>query len=448
VFARQINVCHFGKFYPPAAGGIESHVQTLARAQARAGASVRVVCVNHRNRDGHDVTWSRYGMTATVEEVDHADRDLGRGGAIVRVTRLGRSASVARFDVIPGLPRLLLDLQYSPVDIVHLHTPNPTMLLTLAALRLNKPIVITHHSDVVNQKWLVHVMRPLEKIVYGRAAAVIATSDAYADASDVLRRYEDKVVIVPLGSELSPFLDPSSSALREAARWRERFCADGAPLWLCVGRCVYYKGFDTAIAALRHVPGRLLIIGEGPLAKTLKRQAQEQGVADRVAFHGRATDDELAGAYLAATALWFPSNARSEAFGLVQVEAMAAGCPVINSHIPGSGVSWVCPEGQGGLTVPMNDPRALAAAANRMLDEPDLRPRLASAGRSRASRELDADRAATRALAVYGRVLSKAAFAGRVQDAVVAPSPRLSRWVKRCVPPVEAGEGAVGGVPS
>jgi rhamnosyl/mannosyltransferase len=422
VFARQIQVCHLGKFYPPAAGGIESHVQTLARAQARAGAKVRVVCVNHLNRDGRDVTWFRYGLTRTIEDLDHD------GSAEVRLTRLGRSASVARFDVIPGLPRLLLDLQYSPVDVIHLHTPNPTMLLTLAALRLSKPIVVTHHSDVIHQRWLVHLMRPLERIVYGRAAAVICTSEAYADRSEVLKRYEDKLVTLPMGGDLHRYLDPSAETLREAGRWKQRFA--GEPLWLFVGRCVYYKGLHTAIAALRNVPGRLLVIGDGPLKAKLQKQAEDMGVAERVIFHGWATDDELAGAYLAATALWFPSNARSEAFGLVQVEAMACGCPVINTSIEGSGVPWVCPNDQAGLTVPPEQPAALAAAARRLLEDPALRQRLATGGRARATTEFTADLMAARTITLYGRVLQASASSGRAQDAVRVPTPRLQTWVK------------------
>ena len=152
-------------------------------------------------------------------------------------------------------------------------------------------------------------------------------------------------------------------------------------MWLCVGRLIYYKGLSVALAALRDVPGRLLVIGTGPMEAELRSRAVELGVADRVVFHGRASTDELVGAYRAATALWFPSTARSEGFGLVQVEAMASGCPVINTAIAGSGVPWVCRHEREGLTVPINDPAALAAAAKRILTEPGLRERLAGAGR-------------------------------------------------------------------
>src|SRR5439155_26357226 len=114
-----LNICHLGKYYPPAPGGIETHVQTLARAQAQLGANVRVVCTNHANRAGRDVTWARYGGTERIEEQDGE----------VRVTRLGRSATMARFDIIPNLPQLLIDLQHSDIAVLHLNPPNPTMML-------------------------------------------------------------------------------------------------------------------------------------------------------------------------------------------------------------------------------------------------------------------------------------------------------------------------------
>ncbi len=141
------------------------------------------------------------------------------------------------------------------------------------------------------------------------------------------------------------------------------------PLWLSVGRLVYYKGLATAIDALDSVPGRLMIVGRGPLERELRARAVDRGVAERIEWAGHVDDDALVGAYRAATALWFPSNARSEGFGLVQVEAMASGCPVINTAIPHSGVSWVSLDGESGLTIPLGDPalarRRLESAARR-----------------------------------------------------------------------------------
>ena len=172
---------------------------------------------------------------------------------------------------------------------------------------------------------------------------------------------------------------------------------------------IYYKGLPVALAALRDVPGKLLIIGTGPLEAELKAKAAELGVADRVIFQGHASADQLAGAYRAATALWFPSSARSEGFGLVQVEAMASGCPIINTAIAGSGVPWVCRHEQEGLTVPVNDPAALAAAANRLLAEPGLREKLVAGGQARAAAEFDHRVMAERSLAIYREVIRRCA---------------------------------------
>src|SRR5439155_13244313 len=132
-------------------------------------------------------------------------------------------------------------------------------------------------------------------------------------------------------------------------------------------------GFETAIEPLPHVRGKLIIIGHGPLEPELKALARRLGVADRVVWWGYATQEELVGAYHAATALWFPSSHKSEAYGLVQVEAMASGCPVINTDIAGSGGAWVSPHEETGLTIPVNDPGALADAAQRLASDPALR---------------------------------------------------------------------------
>ena len=172
---------------------------------------------------------------------------------------------------------------------------------------------------------------------------------------------------------MTPFTTPSVAALDCAETLRRRHVG---PIWVTVGRLIYYKALDVALQALKTVPGTLIVIGTGPMQAAWKAKAIELGVTDRVVWQGRATPDELIGTYHAATAHWFPSNARSEGFGLVQVEAMASGCPTINTAIPHSGVPWVCRHDHSGLTVPVNDPSAFAAAANRVRSEPDLRQRL------------------------------------------------------------------------
>ena len=383
-----IRVCHLTKYYPPAPGGIETHVSTLASAQVKLGADVQVVCVNHRNARGRVITFQTLGITRTqIENIDS-----------VEVKRIGRVASLARLDVCPSLPVCLLGLQATDFDVIHLHVPNPTMLLALALVGVSTPLVVTYHSDVVRQRLLGLMQRPFEYLVFNKARAIYCTSPKYAAGSPLLAKYVDKVGCLPFGINPEPFLNPSDEAQAYATELRQKH---GSPLWLAIGRLVYYKGLHTALRALSRVPGRLLIIGEGPLRESLRKLATELGVSDRVIWQGHASEHELVGAYHAATALWFPSNARSEAFGLVQVEAMASSCPVINTAIPCSGVSWVCQHELTGLTVPIEDSEALAAAATRLLVEPELRDRLSLHARQRASTEFHHLHMARRCLEAY-----------------------------------------------
>lgn len=392
---KPLQVCHLGKYYPPSPGGIETHVRTLALAQAALGARVRVFCVNHQD-----------GPTAVEND------------GPVEVTRFGRIGSALKLDFCPDLIRGLRKVE---ADILHLQVPNPTMILALLAARPEQPVVVTYQSDVVNQRLRAAVFRPLERLAYRRVRVILLSSPTYPGGSSFLRRYTDRLCVLPMGIDLKPYLEPSPEAHARAAQIREEH-ARGGPLWLCAGRLVYYKGLLNAVRALEHVEGRLMLTGEGPDEPLLRAEVARLGLSDRVVFLGTFPSYlDVLPHYLAADAFWFPSNARSEAFGLVQVEAMASGCPVINTWIPHSGVPWVSPNEETGLTVPVNDPRALAAAARRLLTEPGLRGRLTEAGRRRAAAEFDHRIMAERSLSVYRQVLANKVI-DKTERAVLIPS--------------------------
>ena len=205
-----------------------------------------------------------------------------------------------------------------------------------------------------------------------------------------------------MGIDLKPYLEPSAEPTAPRPTRIRSEHGRGGPLWLGAGRLVYYKGFLNAVRALTHVDGRLLLIGDGPDdPRSSRGRAARRGRPGRLPRDACRTTSTLIPYYLAADAFWFPSNARSEAFGLVQVEAMASGCPVINTAIPHSGVPWVSRHEETGLTVPVNDPDALAAAAPPAPDEPGLRDRLSAGGRQRAVAEFDHRVMAERSLEVY-----------------------------------------------
>lgn len=352
-----------------------------------------MVAVNHTDPDGRDVTFAPFARTPDVTEWDGP----------VRVDRVGRWANLAKWDVTPHLGRVLRTAAAEKPDVWHLHAPNVTMLLAALVHPWVRPLVVTHHSDVIRQRVLRPAYAVVEQEGYRRAARLLPTSPGYAHGSAVLRRFRAKVEPLPLGLDLAPFRAPSAAAAAFADGLRKRH---PGPLWVAAGRQIYYKGLEVAVRALPHVPGTLVVIGDGPAGPGWKRLAEGTGVADRVAWLGRATADELVGALHAACGFWFPSTSRAEGFGLVQVEAMACGCPVVNAAIPDSGVPWVARHEVSALTVPVNDPAAFAAAARRLATEPGLRERLSAGAVREAEGRFDHRVMAARSLQIYERVLA------------------------------------------
>ncbi|MGH7880616.1 MAG: glycosyltransferase, partial [Candidatus Binataceae bacterium] len=181
---------------------------------------------------------------------------------------------------------------------------------------------------------------------------------------------------------------------------------------LGVGRLVYYKGFEHLIRAMARVAGHLLIVGEGPRHLQLERAARVAGVGARVSFLGDLSRDELIATYHAADVFVLPAVARSEAFGIVQLEAMACGRPVVNTRVA-SGVPFVSIDSETGITVEPGAPEALSAALNLLLDDPELRARYGAAGAQRVRDHFDLATMLDRTLALYRQILGAPRPAGQ-----------------------------------
>jgi rhamnosyl/mannosyltransferase len=164
----------------------------------------------------------------------------------------------------------------------------------------------------------------------------------------------------------------------------------------------YYKGLHVAIEAMKRVNGTLVIVGSGPLENQLGRQIRESDLQDRVVMVGSTSDSLLSGYLHACELLILPSTHRSEAFGLVMLQAQAAGRPVVCSDLPG--LSTVNPHMRTGLVVHPDDPDALAEGINRLLADGELRQKLGSAGRSQVERLYGADLMRTRIEEVYDQL--------------------------------------------
>ena len=364
-------VLQVGKYYFPYRGGMETHLHALATVLRR---SVDLEIL----------------VSSTSRRTERGSVDG------VPVTRLGTLATVASAPICPGIVGAI---RRARADIAHVHLPHPAAVLAYLASGRRGPLVVTYHSDIIRQKVLGRAFEPILHRFLDRCTAIICTSPDYLESSPVLARHRERCHIVPFSIPLEPYRSPSSEAVRSI---RERY---GARLVLGVGRLIYYKGFEYLIEAMRHVRGRLLIIGDGPLRGELEEQARRHGVSDRVTLLGEVPD--AVPYYHAADVFVLSSIARSEAFGLVQLEAMACGTPVVNTRLA-SGVPYVSPHGVSGLTVAPADPHALAQAISLLLDDPDLRCRLGDAGRRRVEEQFSAELMGDRTLELYRRVLRHA----------------------------------------
>jgi rhamnosyl/mannosyltransferase len=368
-----MRILHVYKDYLPVRGGIESHIQALAEAQAVRGHEVGVLVTS---RDG----------------AEHIEAING-----VRVIYASRLMTLASTPISLKLP---VHLRREDADVVHLHFPYPWAEVANILCGRGRRTVLTYHSDIVRQRFLAAAYAPLMQQVLMRVDAIIATSPNYLASSPVLARWKHKCTVVPLG------IDPRRFARIEANRvgvLREQFLgpAAAAPVILFVGKLRYYKGVNHLLEALTGLPqARLIVVGAGPMETQWTRYAGALGVDTRVRFAGEVDAAELPAYYAAADVVVLPSTQRSEAFGTVQLEAMAAGKPVVCTEL-GTGTGFVNVDGVTGLVVPPRDSGALAAALRRLIDDPDLRARMGAAGRERVGGEFNLDKLVEGVLGVY-----------------------------------------------
>jgi len=267
----------------------------------------------------------------------------------------------------------------SRYDVIHVHAPWPQSNLNLMLSRFDGAVVVHWHSDIVRQRVLYRGYRWLERRLLERADLILATSPKLREQSVGLEGFRHKARSIPIG--IAESHEQFGEDEIDAAR--AKF---GPPrLVFALGRLVPYKGFEYLIraAASLSAESRVLIGGEGPLWGELERLIRECGVEDRVTLMGRLTDREVELYMRACDVFCLPSVQRSEAFGIVQIEAMRAGRPVVSTRITGSGIDWVNEDGVSGFTVEAQRPEALASALNRLLRDPGLAQRMGEQARRR-----------------------------------------------------------------
>jgi len=397
-----VKILHIYKDYPPILGGIENHVRLLAEGQAHHGHQVMVLVTNPA------------GLKTVIAE---------EGG--VRVIRAGRIATVASTPLSLALPA---QLAASRPDVVHLHFPYPVGEVSQWLLHRGQATVLTYHSDVVRQAGILRLYRPLLRRVLRDVDAIIIGSPPMRKSAYLIE-HQAKLHLIPYGIPLTRFRDAGQRMAHLAVRLTDNRMqppvagADTVPAYtagspaptpsdvgtlLFVGRLRYYKGLDYLIRALPQINARLLVVGIGPMEAEWRKLAAEVGVAERITWLGEVTDAHLPALYHAADLFVLPASHTSEAFGLVQVEAMAAGLPVVCTEL-GTGTSYVNQDGVTGRVVPPRDSAALATAINALLADPAERARLGAGAQARVAAEFDLPIMVRRVLELYERVLTQGA---------------------------------------
>ncbi|MDQ3028092.1 MAG: glycosyltransferase [Pseudomonadota bacterium] len=374
-----MRILHIGKYFPPVPGGMERFLGDLAQAQRAAGHDVSVLV-----------------------------HDDGRTDLRADPPWVMRCPVWVRLFFAPISPLFPLWLRraiarHDP-DVIHLHMPNLSafwVLLLPSARR--RPWIVHWHSDVERSKRSLRFLYPhysiFERALLDHAETIVVTSPQYLEASEPLGIWRSKCCVVPLG--VDPVRLPAVADGETQGLWK----TDGLRL-LAVGRLTYYKGFETLVRAVIGDPGRqLVIVGAGEERPRLERVLQQAGGPASITLLGEADDATLVRLMASCDVFCLPSIERTEAFGIVLLEAMRYGKPLVVSDIKGSGVGYVARHGQNAVEVPAGDEKAWRAALDELAAHPNRRHRMGLLGSQRYEREFGIDSVVSKLDLIYSLAL-------------------------------------------
>lgn len=366
------------KYYTPVKGGIETVVRDISIGLSKRGWPIEILCSNKK----------------IYTQIDNDP---------LRVTRIGTLGVFESAPISLGLPFRLFRIQ-SNFDVIHIHLPNPIANLAVWFTRPHSKIVIHWHSDIINQKFLLKLYAPLQAWLIKRADAIIVTSLPYATHSTWLSGHSKKIHVVPICT-----VDPLGVSSQEerhlnAKRVGERWV--GKRIVFALGRMTYYKGFDVLIKAARFLPNDTIVLigGSGKLLALFRQQVIVEGLENKVYLLGEISDEDLSGYFQLADIFCLPSIERSEAFGVVILEAMGYGKPIVATNIKGSGVAWVNKHGESGLNAEPGEPVSLANCINCLLEDPILAENMAKGARIRFKSQFDIEKMLDSIEAVYDSI--------------------------------------------
>ncbi len=340
-----MKVMHVGKYFSPFKGGMEDHLYNL--------------CLSIKDKVQLELLVFNHKKGTSVEQF--------YGNKLIRLSR-----DIYAFST-PMNFSILKYIREFDGDVIHLHEPNPIAALACLIGSRGKKIVITYHYDIVKQKYLYLLYKFIQNKILSWSTKIIVTARNNMIYSQVLPKYMEKCVVIPLGIDVSKF-ELTDQIRTEATQIQDTY---KKKIVLFVGRLTYYKGVEYLLKAVVGLDCTLLVIGKGDEEARLKEIAKE---TDNIVFLKNVED--LVPYYYASTVFVLPSIEKSEAFGIVQLEAMACQLPVICTNLK-SGVPEVQVNGETGIVVEPKDSEALRNSIQFFLDNPEEQQKFGVAARNR-----------------------------------------------------------------
>ena len=339
-----MKILQLGKFYPPHIGGIETVMYDITEVLNQKGYHSDVLCSNK--------------VHAFLEEKLN-------GYTIMRTKTLGIKFSTS---ITPQMIFKLREI-IADYDIIHVHLPDPMANLALLFSNLdNKKIVLHWHSDIIKQKYLLKLYEPLQNWLMKKAYSIIATTPKYIEESKHLQKYKDKCVAIPIGIDENRLKVDEKLVAELKGKYKDK------RIVFSLGRLAYYKGFEYLISSAEYLDDEVVVLigGSGELKNELQQLIDTSKLNNKVHLLGRVEDSELGSYYEICDIFCLPSIIKSEAFGVVQIEAMSFGKPIIATKIEGSGVDWVNEDGISGRNVETKNSKEIANAIKNILEDKEI----------------------------------------------------------------------------
>lgn len=365
-----MKVLQLGKFYP-IQGGVEKVMYDLLQGVSEHGIECDMLCAALKG--GHSVV------------------EINEKAKMICCHSLAKLfATMISPDMVVTLKRVC-----SKYDIIHVHHPDPIACLALRVSGFKGKVVLHWHSDILKQKQLLKFYLPLQEWLIKRADKIVGTTPVYIKESPFLLNVSSKTCCLPIGVDKMPDMP------EKAHDFKERY--HGKKIVFSLGRMVGYKGFTYLVEAAKYLDDDYVVLigGTGPLSDDLKLQCRYHGLMDKVKFLGFVPDEDLPAYYEACDVFCLSSVLKTEAFGIVQIEAMSCGKPVVATKIPQSGVAWVNEDGVSGINVPPRNPKALAEAIMQITKDNETYKRFSSGALNRYNENFTKERMIENCINIY-----------------------------------------------